>query len=253
MFAHAGVASSRAHSTRQGKVHCGDKMVGMQVQGAETIFAIETRGPGISENACAVRFQRHTYYFIFPKTHLKGISTLTLKLQNACCSPEKAQSPRWPTSSGSTGASWALTARHTRARCSRSLTCSTPSPPWAASVPSSASSPRCVKMGATDFSFHFFKFFATDLNLIPPPPQDKKLRTDGVRRRTAAMHKNKKEKESAVEKATKAPPPPAQPPPPPPTSCGTPRIWGREKANQMATRREIGVSTMLLRPCACFP
>ena len=156
MFAHAGVASSRARSARQGKVPAGNRLVRVKVQGAETNFAIETRGPGTSEVACAVRFQRHTYYFISPQNTPERNFDSRPQTSKRVRSPEKAQSPRWPTSSGSTGASWALTARRTRSRCSRSLTCSTPSPPWAASVPSSASSPRCVKMGATDFSFHFF-------------------------------------------------------------------------------------------------
>ena len=93
MLAHAGVASSRARSTRQGKVHCGDKMVVMQVQGAETNFSKETRGPENSEIRGLVRFQRHTYFTRNPKTPLKGILILTLKPQNSCAARRKRSRP----------------------------------------------------------------------------------------------------------------------------------------------------------------
>ncbi len=40
----------------------GDRVVDMQVHGAETSFAIETRGPGNSKVAGPVRFQRPTCF-----------------------------------------------------------------------------------------------------------------------------------------------------------------------------------------------
>ena len=69
MLAHTGVANGRARSARQGKVFRGDPVVPMQVQGAETIFAIETRGPGNSLVAGAVTFQRYTFFKRNPPKH----------------------------------------------------------------------------------------------------------------------------------------------------------------------------------------
>ncbi len=47
-------------SARERKVPGGDRVVDMQVHGAETSFAIESRGPETSEVRGLVRFQRHT-------------------------------------------------------------------------------------------------------------------------------------------------------------------------------------------------
>ncbi len=93
MFAQAGGANGRARSAGERKVPRGDPVVHMQVQGAETNFAIETRGPGTSQVRRSVRFQRHTCFTRNPKTPLKGISTPTLKPKHACAARKKRSRP----------------------------------------------------------------------------------------------------------------------------------------------------------------